>query len=184
MNAKTTVLLLGIVAASLAPTAGPSPLAGYTVTIGGVKVSYTKAGCSAYYDQNDDTLTIELSQDAGNLTVTAQRTAAQNWGGYTDVYIAGDDSMVKGITLNGRSDNPFYVVGQIAYTKKFSSNYTVIGDTDYYGDTGLGSADAMPWPDSISMKNGGCVGPLFGVDYSTDTDANGKITGEFLRKLK
>jgi hypothetical protein len=184
MNAKKSLLLLGMLAATLAPTAGPSPLAGYTVTLGGVKVSYTKSGCVAYYDQNDDTLTVELSQDAGNLTVTAQRTAAQSWGGYTDIYIAGDDSLVKAITLNGRSDNPFYVTGQIAYTKKFSSNYTVIGDTDFYGDNGLGSSDLMPWPDSISMKNGGCVGPLFGVDYSTFTDASGKLSGEYRLKLK
>lgn len=184
MNAKKSLLLLGILAVTLAPTAGPSALAGYSVTIGGVRVSYSRAGCFAYFDQNDGTLTVELSQDAGTLTVTAQRTAAQNWGGYTDIYIDGADSMVRGITLNGRSDNPFYVTGQIAYTRKFSSNYTVVGDTDFYGDAGLGSSDLMPWPDSISMRNGGCVGPLFGVDYSSSVDGNGKLSGEYRLKLK
>jgi hypothetical protein len=184
MKAKQVLLLLTIALLTIAATAGPSQSAGYSVTIGGVRVSYSKAGCFAYYDQQDDTLTVEIFEDAGNLTITAQPTAASNWGGYTDVYVLGDDALIRGMSLNGRIDNPLYVTGQVAYTKKFSSKYTVVGGTDYYGTTGLGSSDFLPYPDSISMRNGGCMGPLFGVDYSGFTDAAGKISGEYQAKGK
>lgn len=178
---KTAVALcLGLLAASPAPQ--PAPVAGYTVTIGGVKVSYTKPGCNAYYDLIDDTLTIEITDDDGALTVTAGSFAAQNWGGHTDIYIVADATILKSITLKGRADILFYVMGQVAYCPKFTSTYTNVG-SPYFAPApdgvvmGLGSHWLSPPATAISMKYGECAAPLFGVDYSP-YDLDGKWTGE------
>lgn len=141
--------------------------AGSTVQVGGIVVRYSLPGMDAYFDPDDGTLTIEISQSGGALSVTATPAAAseENWGPYADIYLLADGISFRSIKLNGRPDCRLFITGQCHWLQSWSSNWTVVGDTDAYGSRGLGASSPNLIP-SIKLKNGWTVGPLAGVDYT------------------
>ena len=138
-----------------------------TVKIDGIKVVYDRpiaAGWGAYYDQWDQTLTIEIEQQAqgGNLLVKALENAYQFWPGYVDVYISAPSADIASINLIGRDGLRFYVVGEVDSCRKFKLNWGTVGGTWAYGPyTGLYQWDFDPWgmhgarwPKKVLVKNG------------------------------
>jgi len=152
---------IGMVGALLAVgIAFTAPAVAATINVGGVKVTYSKAGMDAYYNAGDDTLTIVLSESGGTLVVTATGEANANWGSYVDTVIFGFGIDVKNIILKGRSDAAFFVAGEMNTCDKFMVKNGFVGGTDYYGDTGLYS-DAGAVSTSIKIFNGVAIGPVF-----------------------
>src|SRR5437667_2180457 len=128
---RTVVVALIIFAASQCH-------AGYKNVIGGITVTYSGDGAEAYYDPNDGTLTISVTESGGSLKVTAGPEAPATWGGYADVYILADNAVFKSIAFKGSPSVLLYLTGQVFYVGKFSLTYGVVGSTDSYPDQGVG----------------------------------------------
>ena len=141
---------------------GRSLAAGYKTVIGGITVSYSLQGASAYYNTNDNTLTISVSQSGGNLNVTVGSTAYGTWGSSVDIYIAADNTSFKSISIKGTPSCWPYIAGDVYYTSKFTLFDGVVGNTVYYGaDYGLGAASTAV-TSSISLKNSWTTAQLLG----------------------
>jgi hypothetical protein len=151
-----------IAACVLFASAGRSLAAGYKTVMGGITVSYSLPGAVAYYDTNDNTLTISVSQSGGSLNVTIGSTAYASWGNGVDIYILAGSTTFKSISIKGTPSCWPYVCGDIFYTAKFSLFDGVVGNTVYYGmNFGLGAASTAITP-SISLKNSWTTAQLLG----------------------
>jgi hypothetical protein len=143
-------------------SAGRSLAAGYKTIIGGITVSYSLPGASAYWDTNDNTLTISIGQSGGSLSVSVGSTAYASWGNGVDIYILADNASFKSISIKGTPACWAYVCGDVYYTSKFAMTDGVVGNTLAYGpDFGLGMA-APSAPTSISLKNSWTTAQLLG----------------------
>ena len=161
-----TVTFTGCVVAALVAAAFLAVVptvegAAYQATVGDIKVKYTKGGCLAYYDYFDDTLTIQVWEDGGILTVTAGRNAPAYWGWYCDIFIWADLARIKKMNFKGRRDFSLYICGVVEYALMFNAKYCIVGNTDFYGmDAGLCSWDNPP--KKISFTAGYSTAEVFG----------------------
>ena len=156
-----------IVACILFASASRSFAAGYRAVIGGVTVSYSLPGAAAYYDTNDNTLTIVVTQNGGSLNVTVGSTAYASWGNSLDIYILAGNTTFKSISIKGTPSCWPFICGDIYYTGKFALFDGCIGNTVYYGvNFGLGAASTGITP-SISLKNSWTTAQLLGYPNPT-----------------
>ncbi len=143
----------------------PSGVDRYKTIIDDIKVVYNKGGCFARHNEVDGTLTIDIWEDDGILTVTCLEEASTYWGPRCDIYIHAPDTSVKMIKLIGSLETDLYVCGQVGYVKKFILKHGFVGDTSFYGpEVGLGSAVQDP-PKKILLKWGSTTAPVLGVEY-------------------
>ncbi|MBN2452063.1 MAG: hypothetical protein JXR77_16875 [Lentisphaeria bacterium] len=171
--------LMAMVAAAM--LFGSGAMAGYNFYVTGIKVSISCPG-EAYYDGWDDTVTVSPWFDWCTIKVTGTTTGTAIWGGYCDVFILADGTIVKSISMKGTRDTWFYTVGQTYHCDAFKVSNTNVGFTDGYGvDVGLGmnSATLWGWPyPTISLKYGVCfAGCLANVYFTKD---GGKSLDEVL----
>jgi hypothetical protein len=159
----TAFLLCFCVAAATASAATGAK--GYKIIIGDIKVTYSKGGCYAFHNLDDDILTVEVWENDGTLNVTCGKNALTYWGPRCDIYIDGPDASIKTINLKGRPETQLHVCGQLDYVKNFKLKYGHVGDTLSYGaGVGLGSGAQDP-PKNILIKSGYTRAALLGVEY-------------------
>jgi PKD repeat protein len=140
--------------------------AAYVVDIDGVKVRYSLPGCVAYYNDDDGTLTVEVSQRGGDLLVKCGEDAYLVWGDYCDVYIDAPDVSINNVMLKGNPETQLNVVGSVSYVNNFKLKYGCVGDTGHYDeDFGLGCTSSLVPPNKILLKWGWTTAPLLGVSY-------------------
>jgi len=139
----TVTRYVAAVLVGVALLAAVSTAEAHTQWVGGIKVTYSKPGFEAYHDQDDDTLTIRITQGGGSLNVKATPAAIYYWGSECDVYLWGMPGVdIKNIKLKGYIGDydycVLYVCGYVHYVKKFTLQYGAVGYTWYYGrDFGL-----------------------------------------------
>jgi hypothetical protein len=156
--------------------AGRCEAAGYKAVLGGITISYSLPGASAYYYPDDGTLTVEVTQDGGSLSISCGSTANANWGNLVDVYILANNTVLKSISIKGFSSKdaaPCWpcVCGDVYYVSKFAMSYGCIGGTAYYGrDFGLGEASKYV-TSAISLKNSYATAQLLGYPNSSSAAA-------------
>jgi PKD repeat protein len=139
--------------------------AAYVVDIDGIKVRYSLPGCEAYYNDDDGTLTVEVTDTGGDLLVKCGDEAYLVWDDYCDVYIDAPDLSINAMILKGNLDTELHVVGNVGYVNNFKLKYGCVGDTDYYDeDFGLGCTTLIP-PSKILIKWGWTTAPVLGVSY-------------------
>jgi hypothetical protein len=182
MNSRCLLKVAYLSCATLVVAASRSDAAYKTVN-GGITVSYSGDGASAYYDSSDGTLTIEITQGGGSLKVTVGPTANATWGDYVDIYISADNADLKSISIKGSATCTPYLCGQVNYASKFNLTGGVVGDTDYYGqDFGLGSiSDTVTV--SIGMKYSYTTAQLFGYAYPVSSVAQIASTGDAFQPM-
>ena len=136
--------------------------AGYKTNIYGVLVSYSGIGANAYYNINDNTLTVEVTESGGTLNITVGPDAPDVWGNFVDIHIVAGAVTLKAINIKGTIDCTPYVAGQVDFVGKFSLLNGVVGNTEAYGlNYGLGMV-SLYIPFTISLKNSYCTAQLFG----------------------
>jgi hypothetical protein len=166
---KTTRLHFGailIVTCLMLGSASRSLAAGYKAVIDGITVSYSLPGATAYYDPDDNTLTVYVTQSGGSLNVTVGPTAFSIWGNSVDIYILANGMSFKSISIKGTPSCWPFICGDIYYTGKFALLNGVIGNTITYGpDFGLGAASTAITP-SISLKYSWTTAQLLGYPNS------------------
>jgi PKD repeat protein len=139
--------------------------AGYNFEHGAIRVLYSKPGCEAYYDPDDDILVIEISESDGDLTVKCGRDAHLYWDDYCDVYIDAPDASINTINLKGTPETQLYVCGEVGSVRNLKLKYGCIGDTGRYGpDFGLVNT-SLALPDKIKILWGWATAPVLGVSY-------------------
>jgi PKD repeat protein len=139
--------------------------AAYTFEYGDVKVRYSLAGCEAYYNDTDDTLTIQISDSDGDLLVKCGDEAYLDWGDRCDIYIGAPDASINTMNLKGRLETQLHVCGDVSYVKNFKLKYGCVGDTESYGP-GFGLYNtSLTLPNKILIKWGWTTAPLLGVSY-------------------
>ena len=139
--------------------------AAYTFEYGDVKVRYTKLGCVAFYNDDDGTLTVQITESGGDLLVKCGDEAYLAWNDYCDLLISGPDASINNVILKGRPETQLHVAGNVAYVKNLKLKYGCVGDTDEYGeDFGLGCTSLIP-PNKILIKWGWMTAPALGVSY-------------------
>ena len=144
---------------------GDETKAAYTFEYGDVKVLYSLPGCEAFYNDTDGTLTIQVTESDGNLTVKCGEEAYLEWDDRCDVYIDAPAASINTINLKGRLETQLHVCGEVSYVKNFKLKYGCVGDTDFYGeDYGLGCT-SLALPNKIKIKWGWTTAPLLGVSY-------------------
>jgi hypothetical protein len=144
--------------------AAQTATAGYKASIFGITVSCSSVAADAYYDPNDNTLTVDVAGSA-SLSIVVTPLAALDWGQYADIYIVGDTANLTVLSIKGTATCVPFVCGNVGYVKTFLLNGGVVGDTDTYGlDFGLGMVSAYS-PASISMKKSCATAQVLG--YST-----------------
>src|ERR1041385_2508693 len=104
-----------IVACLMIGFTGRSLAAGYKTVIGGITVAYSLPGASAYYDADDNTLTISVSQSGGSLNVTVGSTAYATWGSTMDIYILAGNASFKSISIKGTPSCWPFICGDVYY---------------------------------------------------------------------
>lgn len=172
LGSKT--LCLAIAALSfLLLSASRSEAASYKRIIDGITVSYSGEAV-AYYDTNDNTLTVEIGTGGGNLNITVGSTASYYWGSGVDIYILAGNDILKSISIKGNWSCVPYVCGDVYYVNKFSLMNGVVGDTIYYGPSfGLGMNSSYI-PAAISLKNSYATAQIFGYPNSSPLSAKTK----------
>jgi PKD repeat protein len=139
--------------------------AAYVTDIDGVKVRYSLPGCSAYYNNDDGTLTIQITESDGDLLVKCGDEAYVVWGNVCDLVISAPDASINTMVLKGNLETQLCVAGNVSYVKNFKLKYGAVGNTESYGpETGLGCTSLMP-PNKILIKWGWTTAPLLGVSY-------------------
>ncbi|MBI3853264.1 MAG: hypothetical protein HY298_23690 [Verrucomicrobia bacterium] len=167
LSTGTKGLWLAVVIVSLMLAFASRSEAGFKTVIDGISVSYSGDGANAYYDPNDGTLTVAVSQSGGSLNIIVGPNAYLAWGTYTDIYILADGATLKSINIKGALNCTPFVAGQVNYVTKFTLLGGVVGDTDYYGqDFGLGMVSSAI-PVSISLKKSYATAQLFGYPNAT-----------------
>lgn len=151
------------IALSLFLALGFGPAWAGTIVVDGIKVTYPY-GFDAYYDASDNTLTIVILDEGGNLNVKALPWASIYWGSYVDVYLFADCAYVPSVSFKGRWDLYFYITGQVGELYKLSINNGFVGGTDFYGTQGLGRG-YPPVPQSINIKKGCAFGSVLGEAF-------------------
>jgi len=137
--------------------------AAYKFEQGDLKVIYTKPGCEAYYDTDDDILRIEISESDGDLTVKCGEDAYIEWEDYCDIYIDAPTASVNAMNLKGRPETQLHVAGEVASVNKFKLKYGSVGDTDFYGPA-VGLHSIYPViPIKIKILWGWATAPVLGV---------------------
>ena len=139
--------------------------AAYVIDIHGVKVRYSLQGCEASYNDTDGTLTIQITEDGGDLLVKCGEEAYVEWGDHCDVNIDAPAASINTMILKGREETQLYVCGQVYYVKNFKLKYGCVGDTGHYGENyGLGSTSLI-LPNKILLKWGWTTAAVLGVSY-------------------
>jgi hypothetical protein len=137
--------------------------AAYVADRDGIKVSYTEPGCMAYYNGDDGTLTIQITESGGDLLVKCGDEAYLVWGDYCDVYIDAPDASVNAMILKGNLETQLHVAGSVDYVDYFKLKYGSVGDTEFYGPgIGLYTTSLTP-PNKILIKWGWATAPLLGT---------------------
>jgi len=131
-----------------------------TIVVDGIKVTYPY-GFDAYYDSSDNTLTIQIFEEGGSLSVKALSWAPNYWGGYADVYVWANCWYVPSMSFKGLWNFNLYITGQVGETNKLTIKNGFVGGTDYYGTQGLGQG-YLNIPSSISIKSGCAYGSVLG----------------------
>jgi len=144
---------------------GAETKAAYEFEYGDVKVLYSLPGCTAFVNGTDGTLTVQIADSDGNLTVKCGDEAYLDWGDFCDIYIDAPAASVNRINLKGRPETQLRVAGEVDYVKTFKLKYGSVGDTESYGpDFGLYNTSLIP-PNKILIKYGWTTAPLLGVSY-------------------
>lgn len=157
-------------ALALAWTSMPA-LAGYKAEIGGVTVSYSKAGASAYYDERDATLTVAIGESGGKLKVQVGPSASLSWGNYVDIYILADGASPKSIKITGSDSCTPFVVGEVFYVNTVTLVDGVVGGTDFYGPLfGLAVTSGLD-PSKMVLKRSFTTAPLAWVTPAIEESA-------------
>jgi hypothetical protein len=137
----------------------------YKFELNHIRVHYSKPGCFAFFNEADGTLTIQVTDDGGHLTVICGKKAYLEWGEFCDIYIDAPNTSIKTIKLKGRRRTQLHVCGEVYSVNKFKLKYGCVGDTDSYGEEfGLGNTSLEP-PKKIQIQWGWTTAPLFGVAY-------------------
>ena len=144
---------------------GSSDAERYKVIVDDIKVTYSRGGCLAWYNDLDGTLRVEVWEDGGTLNVICREEAAMYWDSRCDVYIYAPDASIKKMNLKGRPETQLFVCGQVGYVKNFKLKHGFVGDTAFYGpEVGLGSAALDP-PKKILIKSGWSTAAVLGIGY-------------------
>jgi len=142
---------------------GAGTKAAYEFEYGDVKVLYSLPGCTAFVNGTDGTLTIQIADSEGNLTVRCGDEAYLDWGDFCDIYIDAPAASVNRINLKGKPETQLHVCGNVAYVKNFKLKYGSVGDTESYGpDFGLYNTSLVP-PNKILIKWGWATAPVLGL---------------------
>jgi len=138
--------------------------AAYTFELGEIVVRYSKPGAMAFRNPVDDTLTIEVFDDDGDLTVTCSGPVPEfGWEDHCDIYIDAPTTSVNTIDLQGTPETQLRVAGEVGYVKNFKLKHGSVGNTEHYGpDVGL-SSDSLVLPNKIKIKWGWTTAPVLGV---------------------
>jgi hypothetical protein len=137
----------------------------YVADIGGIKVRYTKPGCLAFYNDEDDTLTVQVTESGGDLLVKCGDEAYLVWDDSCDLRISAPGASINTMILKGNLETQLHVAGEVDYVKSFKLKYGSVGDTDFYGpDFGLYNTSLVP-PNKILFKWGWATAPVLGVSY-------------------
>jgi len=146
--------------AFLVAWASSSAFAGYKAEIGGITVSYSKAGAAAFFDADDGTLTVGLSDSGGKLKIKVGPAAALIWGDYVDIFIAADGAVPKTITVIGSDDCVPFVVGEVFGVGRITLRDCVVGSTNFYGPSfGLAVTSGLT-PKQMVLKRSLTTAPL------------------------
>lgn len=143
--------------------------AGYSAIVHGIKVTYSKPGCEAYYDYADNTLTVNVTEADGNLSVVATKDAPVYYSGGIDVFL-NSPWRVNAVTVKGYWNpstqvyRPMFLVGQIYRLKSFAFTYGWSGLTASYPSTGVGSDQVAS---RVTMSYAGAAYNLLGLDYNS-----------------
>jgi len=138
---------------------------GYNFEHGAIKVLYSKPGCEADYDPDDDILMIEISENDGDLTVKCGEYAYDYWGDYCDVYIDAPGVAINRMIVKGTAETQLYVCGEVGSVRNLKVKYGCIGDTGHYGpDFGLVNT-SLALPSKIKVLRGWTTAPVLGVSY-------------------
>jgi uncharacterized membrane protein len=108
-------------------------VAGYKTDVGGISVSYSKAGAVAFFDADDGTLTIGIAESGGALKITVGPSAFLAWGDYVDIFISAESASPKSIKVIGSASCIPFVVGAVFYMNSFTLQDGVIGNSTFYG---------------------------------------------------
>jgi hypothetical protein len=139
--------------------------AAYVTEVYGVKVRYTKPGCAASYNDDDSTLTIQITESGGDLLVKCGEEAYVAWGDYCDLLISAPDASINTVILKGNLETQLHVVGNVGYVNNFKLKYGCVGDTQFYGEEiGLGCT-SLELPNKILIQWGWTTAPVLGVSY-------------------
>jgi PKD repeat protein len=137
--------------------------AAYRFELGEIMVRYSKPGALAFHNPADDTLTIEIYDDDGDLKVICGPVPDLGWEDHCDVYIDAPTTLINTINLKGTPEMQVRVTGEVGYVKSFRLKYGTVGNTEYYGpDVGL-SSGSLELPNKIKIKRGWMTAPVLGV---------------------
>jgi len=160
----SSVLHIVLVVAFLGALTAPGD-AKYKAVIGGITVSYSNDGATAFFDPDDGTLTILVAQSGGSLNVVVSATAFFSWGSFVDIYIVADDAVMHSIKIKSTGACVPFVCGQVGYVQTFSLTNGVVGDTETYGqDFGLGMV-FLSDPAKISIQQGYATAQVLGFQH-------------------
>ena len=139
--------------------------AAYSYERGDIKVLYSKPGCEAEYNSDDDILMIRISESDGDLTVKFGKDVYYYWDDYCDVYIDAPDASINTMILKGRPETTLYVCGEVASVNNFKLKHGSVGDTGHYGpDFGLVNT-SLALPSKIKILWGWATAPVLGISY-------------------
>ena len=137
--------------------------AAYSFERGDIKVLYSKPGCEAEYNSDDDILMIRISESDGDLTVKFGEDVYYYWDDYCDIYIDAPDASINRMILKGRPETTLYVCGEVASVNNFKLKHGSVGDTGHYGpDFGLVNT-SLALPSKIKILWGWATAPVLGV---------------------
>ena len=137
--------------------------AAYSYERGDIKVLYSKPGCEAEYNSDDDILMIRISESDGDLTVKFGKDVYYYWDDYCDVYIDAPDVSINTMILKGRPETQLYVCGEVGSVNNFKLKHGSVGDTGHYGpDFGLVNT-SLALPTKIKILWGWATAPVLGV---------------------
>jgi hypothetical protein len=149
--------------AAIADASAAGAKAAFMFELGEIIVRYTKPGAAAFHNPVDDTLTIQIFEDDGDLKVICGPVPDLGWEDHCDIYIDAPTASVNVMNLKGTPEMQVRVAGEVGYVRNFKLKYGTVGNTEFYGpDVGL-SSGSLELPNKIKIKWGWATAPVLGV---------------------
>ena len=138
--------------------------AAYRFELGEIIVRYSKPGAMAFHNPADNTLTIEILDDDGDLTVICGGPVPEmGWEDHCDVYIDAPTTSVNIVDMKGTPETQLRVAGEVGYVRNFKLKYGTVGNTEHYGSNVGLSSGSLDLPNKIRIKWGWATVPVLGV---------------------